>query len=374
MAKIRIHREGRQKRPFTHLHLHTEYSILDGCGKLGDFVNKVKKRRMNAVCMTEHGTMRGVYAQHLACGEAEVQPIYGIEFYMAGTDMTQKGLTDEQKEMATSGIVLKRDQKDAIKRMERKLGIRDRFHVCAYAMNQTGMRNLFILSSLGWLEGYYYRPRIDLPSLIKYNEGIIVTTGCASGIIPSYIIKGDYKTAVETAEILYEAFGDRLYAEIQPIDYDEQVLVNKGVLAIAKAMGLPLLATNDAHYIDESDQRNHEIILCLSTRDVMSNPNRWKFDANGLWVKNRREMEESFARWHPYIRKKQVRESLDNTEVVRERCQEARIEVDRFKCLLPSVEIPEEDWGEFSKWRNRKLGVDTTSDVLVAAGGELEDA
>ena len=368
MPALRVRRIGRPSRPFTHLHLHTEYSILDGCGKLTAFVKRAEEQRMTAVCMTEHGTMRGIYSQYTACGKHGIQPIYGIEFYMA-PDMRQKGLTDEQRAMATAGVTLKSEQKKAVAEAEKTLGIRDRFHICAYAMNKDGLRNLFVLSSLAWRDGFYYRPRIDMKTLMAHAEGVIMTTGCASGIIPTLVLNEDWEVAIARLEELIAAFGDRLYAEIQPINYDEQKRVNKGIITLARHFGMPLVATNDAHYIGPEDSRNHEILLCLSTRDVLSNPNRWRFDATDLWMKSRLEMEESFHRNHPYISEDDIMSSLDNTDVIRERCKEATLEVDRFKCLLPPVAIPEEDWGDFKEWRKRKMGVDTRTDLLKAAGG-----
>ena len=362
---------SKKQEDFVHLHVHSDHSQLDGCGKISSYVEEAKKRGSPAISITEHGSMRGYFKQHKSCEEHDLKPIYGIEFYVSN-DMYRRGLTDMEKFDVTKGLK-KNEQKVAIKKYEEEEGIRDRWHLTAWARNDKGLKNLFRLSTMAYTEGFYYKPRIDINALIKHGEGISIGTGCASSVIHDRVVQGKKRKAFEIADQLRDKFGENLWLEIQPHDLDIQVATNQFNLELKERWGkhARLLATQDAHYVHSGDSIHHEVLLCVGTRDVLSNPNRFKFDGTDFFLKTRKQMRKTFLKNHPYMTKKQIKESLDSTVMFSEQV-DAKVNIDYHAALLPHVVVPKKfssEW-EYLKslcsigWKRREMA------TRIAATGE----
>jgi DNA-directed DNA polymerase III PolC len=329
----------KSKEDFVHLHVHSDMSQLDGCGKIADYAQKAKDMGHGAIALTEHGTMRQYFTQLEECNERGLKPIYGIEFYVAN-NMRRKGLTQEEKGEITNG--LKRSNwKDAIKDYEEKEGIRDRWHLTVWAKNEIGLKNLFKLSTNAWLEGFYYKPRIDVEELLKHKEGLIVATGCQSSVVYDHACVGKTKRAFKEAERLYEAFGENLWLEIMPHEGNDQVISNKFAIELSKRYpNLRMVATQDAHYVDASDFEAHEVLLCIGTGDSMKNEQRFRFGGGELYLKSRKQMFRDFMKYHGYMGKKCISEALNNTVDISREIDDNIIKIDRFACLMPPVDVP----------------------------------
>ncbi len=344
--------KGPKKEDFVHFHVHSDMSQLDGCGKVVDYVKETERREAPALALTEHGTMRGYYQQLIECQKHNVKPIYGIEFYVAH-DMRRKGLTPDERDDITKGLK-RADHKSAIREYEERHGIRDRWHLTVWAKNKVGLRNLFKLSTASYLEGYYYKPRIDLEELFSHGEGLAVATGCLSSPVNDLLVAGRKKRALEIAESLRERFGEDLWLEVQPHALEEQVKANRFALELRERWGkhARLLATQDAHYVHQGDHDAHDVLLCIGTGADKDDPNRFRFDGDEYHYRTRREMWRAFRRYHSALSKKHVKEALDSTMVLNEQVDEGIIEIDRFKCLVPEIELPREFSGrpfEFTK-------------------------
>lgn len=324
---------------FVHLHTHSDMSALDGCGKLSEYVKVAKERGAPAIAFTEHGTMRGFYQLLLDSNEQGIKPIFGIEFYVC-SDMTSKGLSEDLKAAMAVGKN-KKELKEAIRQEEKQRGIRGDWHLCAWAMSLEGLKNLFKLSSKSWLDGYYYKPRIDLKTLLKHKDGIAIGSACTSGVLNDLVIQGRRKEAITTGDALHEAFGDDLWLELMPHEFDDQHKANKFTLEMAKRWGKTsqLIATQDAHYIQPDDWKHHEVLLAVGTRDVMSNPDRFRFTGKDFYFKTRKEMREAFEKRHAYIDPVTLKRALDNTVLLAEKA-DCKVAIDRFKCLVPPIEMP----------------------------------
>ncbi|KKM89962.1 hypothetical protein LCGC14_1243330, partial [marine sediment metagenome] len=198
---------------FCHCHLHSDYSQLDGCCKVESYVQEADQRGNPAIALTEHGSMRSFFELHQQTKDTAVKPIYGIEFYIV-EDMHRKGMTSEEKEQGTKGMD-KTKAKAVIKQRERDLNLRGSYHLTAWAKNETGLRNLFKLSSLGWTEGFYYRPRIDYNALADYMGGVAIGTACVTGIAAKLVEVGDTERAYQVMDMLYNLFGADLWLEGQ---------------------------------------------------------------------------------------------------------------------------------------------------------------
>jgi DNA polymerase-3 subunit alpha len=352
-----------QKDDFVHLHLHSDYSQLDGLGKVSEYVELAAKRGSPAIAFTDHGTMRGYLQQHTQCEKHNVKPIYGTEFYVS-PDMRRRGLSDDEKAFITKDLPRK-DHRKAIEKHEEQIGLRDRWHITVWAYSQQGLQNLYRLSSAAWIEGFYYKARIDLSALIEHGEGLMVSTGCLASPIHEQWREGKKKAALEFADRLHDAFGDRLWLEIQPHNIKIQRLAN--LLCTKLRDRYPksrLLATQDAHYVRQGDAPHHDCLLCIGTNAQIDDQERFRFDGDEFFFKSRKQMRESFERAHPGLSDKQVTEALNSTLVFAERCS-AVVEVDYKKALLPDPGIPEEYGGDTFKflktlcldgwsWRNIK--------------------
>lgn len=342
------------KRQVVHLHTHSEYSVFDGCGKQDKFLQKAVDMGNPAIAFTEHGSMRGCYKLDENVNNlegAKLKPIHGVEFYVCD-DMSTRGLTEEQEavvdaQLKEKGLKGRKDRSEAIYQEEVRLGLRGRFHITALAKTQEGLKNLFRMSSLAWMKGYYKRPRIDLATLEKYREGVIVLSGCMSGLINTKLIDGDTAGAIELAEKMVEWFGDDFYLEVMAHPFKDQRECNKKLIKLSQSLGIKLVATQDAHWIDPNDKEAQECLLCINTNDVLSNPDRFQFgtpgtdEGMGFWLKTRDELEETFRVDHGYFPEHLVKASLDETLAIAEKCQ-AELKLDRKKAMIPSIEIPPE--------------------------------
>lgn len=330
---------------FVSLHTHSDMSQLDGCGRIDKYVAEAAARGHKAMAITDHGTMRGCMKLHEACEEHKIKGIHGIEFYVS-PDMRRRGFTDEEKAAITAGHK-KPEHKQLIKEAEERAGIRDRWHLTAWAMDNDGLQNLYRLSSAAFIDGFYYKPRIDLAELEKYSKGLMVSTGCLSSPINDSWMLGKKRQALEYADKLHEVFGDRLWLEVQPHAIRDQRIANALMMKLAERYGgvNRLLATQDAHYIQQSDAIHHEVMLCIGTGARLTDPDRFKFDGDEFHFRRRSEMEDAFARHHEFMPSHLVKEALDNTMVFAERC-EAKIVIDWRRALLPDPGIPPEYKGD----------------------------
>ena len=251
--------------PFVHLHVHTQYSMLDGAIRVADLIQRTKDLGMEAVAITDHGAMYGALEFYEKAKKAGVKPIVGCEFYMAENGMH---LHDR-----TAG---------------------HNFHLVALAMNATGYANLMKLASLAQTKGFYYRPRIDWPTLYQHQEGLIVLTACLKGEIPWRLTHNDPVGARAKALEMQQVFGDRFYLEIQENGLPEQTIANQGLMALAEDLGIKLVATNDCHYLSQEESYAHEVLLSIQTGKTINDPNRFRFNTDQLFFKSAEVMATQF--------------------------------------------------------------------------------
>ena len=271
--------------PFAHLHCHTHYSLLDGANKIPEYVKKVKESGMNAAAITDHGNLYGAIEFYNQCRKEEINPILGYEAYIAPTDRRDKS----QSRM--------RDAQS---------------HLTLLAMNETGFRNLMKLSSAAYVEGYHYKPRIDRGILEEMNEGIICLSGCASSDLSKLILADRIDEAKELAHWFHKVFGDRFYFEIQNGGLEIQKLCTEGTVDLANSMGLPLVATNDAHYLNRTDAAAHDVLLCVNTRSFRSDAKRMRMDADEFYVRTPEEMYDAFPDLHEAVaRSQEIADRID---------------------------------------------------------------
>lgn len=288
---------------FVHLHLHTQYSLLDGAIRLEDLIAKAKAHNMPAVAITDHGNMFGAVEFYLKCKKAGVKPIIGCEVYLA---------PDSRFSRDAKGI------SDAA------------YHLVLLCQDMVGYRNLSYLTSAGYKEGFYYRPRIDRELLSGHSDGLIALSACLKGEVAMQCGRGRMEDAVATARWYSELFPDRYYIELQENTLPEQDVVNKRLLEVASELKLPLVATNDCHYLNREDARAHEVLLCIQTGKTMSDPTHMKFSAEEFYVKSPEEMARAFS-YAP--------EAIANTVAIAERCDlELPLEKEYF---FPHFEPPE---------------------------------
>lgn len=286
--------------PFIHLHVHSQYSMLDGAIRVSDLVDQAKEFGMGAVALTDHGAMYGALEFYEKAKKAGIKPLVGCEFYLAENGMQLH---------------------------DRSAG--HNFHLVALAMDETGYRNLMKLASLAQTQGFYYRPRIDRQTLYAHQEGLIVLTACLKGEIPWRLTHNDENGARARALELQKVFGDRLYLEIQENGLPEQTIANKGLMALAKELGIKLVATNDCHYLTKEESYAHEVLLCIQTSKTINDPNRFRFNTNELFFKSGDEMAAQFH-YCP--------EAISNTLEVAERCNLALSFKENYFPIFPIKE------------------------------------
>ncbi len=299
---------------FTHLHQHTEFSMLDGAARVGDVVAAAVADGQPALGITDHGNMYGVLDFYAECRKQGITPIIGSELYQAAESRHERprrrGRVDDGGGDSEGGQKLY-------------------YHLTALAETDQGYRNLLKLSSRAYLEGYFYKPRVDWELLSELHEGIIATTGCLGGVVLQALLQGDIEGATEKAARLQDIFGrDSLFVELQDHGLPEQRQTNPRLLEIAKRIGAPLLATNDSHYVHRHDAEAHDALLCVQTGSTIDDPNRFKFTGDEHYLKSADEMRRLFA---------EVPEACDNTLWIAER---SNVTIEFGKPKLPAFPIP----------------------------------
>lgn len=284
---------------FVHLHMHTEYSLLDGANKIKELVAKVKELSMGAVAITDHGNMFGAIEMYKECKKQGIKPIIGCEVYVAPRSRFEKeGRVDAEPN-----------------------------HLILLAMNNDGYKNLVKIVSSAYVDGFYYKPRVDLDLLREYSDGIIALSGCLAGAVSRKILENDLEGAKKVALEYSEIFKDRYYLEMQDNKYKEQMLVNQHLIMISRELGLPLVATNDCHYLTEDDYFFHEVLLCIQTKKKLSDEDRMRFETNEFYVKSPEKMKESF---------KNFPEAIENTVKIANMCN---VEFEFGNYQLPEFKI-----------------------------------
>ena len=326
-------------KPFVHLHVHSDFSKLDGCSTVAEYVTEAEARGDPALAFTEHGSIRGFHELHLRTRGLKVRPIYGVEFYVA-EQMEKREITDEEKTEITKGLDEKAAKK-ALKDYERKLGMEGRFHLTAWAKDAEGLANLFKLTTLAWTNGFYYKPRIDWMTLADHSKGLMIGTACLAGPLHKLVAEAQPVRAWEVATFLKDVFGDDLVAEIMPHAMEAQRKANQTVIGIAQRLGVRLVATQDAHYLYKEDQEHHEVLLAIGTGAKMWSEDRFRFDRGDTFhFKTRDEMAAGLVGYHG-LDADLVEEALDNTVIVAERLQ-AVVNLDKLRGLLPKPTVPPE--------------------------------
>ena len=298
---------------FAHLHVHTEYSLLDGSNKIKEYVARVKALGMDSAAITDHGVMYGVIDFYRAAREAGIKPILGCEVYVAPNSRFDKELT----------------------------GGEDRYyHLVLLAENNVGYANLTKIVSRGFTEGYYYKPRVDMEVLNRYHEGIIALSACLAGEVQRYIMKGLLDEAKKAARKYENCFGKgNFFLELQDHGLPEQKQVNTILLQMSRELDIPLVATNDVHYTYAEDADPHDILLCLQTGKKLADEDRMRYEGGQYYVKSEEEMKGLF----PY-----AWEAVENTQRIADRCH---VEIEFGVTKLPHYDVPEgyDSWSYLNK-------------------------
>ena len=294
---------------FTHLHVHTEYSLLDGSSKIGELAARAKELGMDSMAITDHGVMYGVIDFYRAARAAGIKPIIGCEVYVSpGSRFDRETVHGEDRY----------------------------YHLVLLAENNTGYQNLMKIVSKGFVDGFYYKPRIDEEVMREYHEGIIALSACLAGEVPRYLEKGLYEEAKEAAKRHLEIFGEGNYfLELQDHGIPLQRQVDQGIMRLSKELNIPLVATNDCHYINADDWEAHDILLCIQTGKKVSDENRMRYEGGQYYVKSEEEMRQLF----PY-----APEAIENTHKIAERCN---VEIEFGVTKLPRFDVPDgyDSWG-----------------------------
>jgi DNA polymerase III subunit alpha len=341
---------GNPSDSFVHLHVHTEYSMLDGAARVSDLVAEVARQEMPAIAMTDHGNVFGAFEFYKQATKVGVKPIIGIEAYVAPESRHEK----KRVQWASGG-------EDDVS------GGGAYTHMTILAENNQGLANLFRLSSLASLEGYYYKPRMDRELLSRYADGLIATTGCPGGEIQTRLRMGNYREALRAASDYRDIFGAaNFFLEVMDHGIDIENRVKADLLKLGKELKLPLLATNDLHYTFHEDAPAHEALLCVQSGSTLADPKRFKFDNDEFYVKTAAQMRELF---------KDIPESCDNTLLIAERCN---VTLREGENLLPQFEVPagqtEDSWLRVLSHEGlkKRLGDRTTAEHVTRLDYELD--
>jgi len=284
---------------FVHLHLHSEYSLLDGACRIDDLMEEIERFGMPSCAITDHGNMYGVIKFYKKAKEKGIRPIIGCEIYVSPGNMNEKNPQEENH------------------------------HLVLLAMNETGYKNLTRIVSIAYLEGFYYKPRADKSLLERYNDGIIALSSCIQGEISKLILKGDIKGAKSVIDWYRNVFKDRFYLELQDHGMEEEAKVNEVMKRLAKEMNVPLVVTNDVHYLRKEDALYHDILLGVQTNKKIDDPDKMRFPTNEFYFKSKEEMEKIFQ---------DIPEALENTLEIAERCN---VELTFGKYHIPDYPVPE---------------------------------
>src|SRR5437763_11884168 len=263
---------------FVHLHCHTHYSLLDGASRVPELVERVKSLGMNAAAITDHGNLYGALEFYRECKAAGVNPVIGYEAYVAPARRTER----EARRRGEAG-----------------------FHLTLLAKNRTGFKNLIKMASTAFLDGYHYVPRIDKELLEAHKDGLICLSGCASSEFSELILKDQLDEATRLAEWFHRLFGEDFYVEIQDNGLDIQKLCADGAVTIADRLGLPLVATCDAHYLTKDDAAAHDVLLCINTGRLRSDENRMRYGSDEFYVKPPAEMYAAFPKHAEAVKRSQ---------------------------------------------------------------------
>ena len=297
---------------FAHLHVHTEYSMLDGAARISELVAEVARQEMPAVAMTDHGNMFGAFEFWKKARDAGVNPIIGIEGYLTPgthrTDKTRVSFAGGGEDDVSGGGAYT--------------------HLTMWAESTEGMHNLFRLASLSSIEGYYFKPRMDLELLEKFHKGVIATTGCPSGEVQTKLRLGLYDEAIATAAQMRDLFGaENYFVEVMDHGLPLEKRVLSDLLRLAKDLGLPLVGTNDSHYTHAADASAHEALLCVQSGSTLDDPKRFKFDSQDFYIKSPSEMRALFADFPG---------AADNTLLI---AQRASVEFDESANYMPEYPV-----------------------------------
>ncbi|TET55091.1 MAG: DNA polymerase III subunit alpha, partial [Actinobacteria bacterium] len=307
-----------KKDKFVHLHNHSEFSLLDGASRLKDMIGTAKKLGQPAIALTDHGVMYGVIKFYQEALKQNVKPIIGCEVYVAARSRFDKSAGKDDKPT----------------------------HLTLLAANNTGYRNLMKLSSLGFIDGFYYKPRVDVEVLEKLNDGIIALSGCYSGVLADLLVAGKEKEAEETAKKFHNIYKGSFYIELQNQNLKGQEELNKALNSLAIKVGLPTVATNDSHYIRKEDAVAQDVLLCIQTGSILEEQKRLKFSTQEFYIKSAAEMTQVLG---------QYKDAIDNTLEIAQKCN---VEIELGKTFLPKYklknDIPLEDYLE--KLCYEKLG------------------
>ena len=312
---------------FVHLHVHSEYSLLDGACRVDDLCKRSYETGAPGVALTDHGVMFGAMEFYYAARDAKLTPIVGCEAYIA-----PRGRFDRT--------------------------VRDEAHVTLLAADIVGYRNLVALISKGFLEGYYYKPRIDMDLLAKHHEGLIVLSGCMSSLVAQPFLKNDYAGAKKAAQSFVDIFGDRFYIEVMRHGIPEQDVVTDGLIKLARDMKLPLVATNDSHYLDRGDAQAHDVLLCIGTGKTVADTSRMKFMTDEFYVKSNEEMRALFA---------DVPDACDNTIAIANRID---IKIPEKQFNIPIYPVPPRETGVVAGSEHVDAVTATSETEAVELGAE----
>ena len=323
---------------FVHLHVHSEYSLLDGANRIKDLPVRAKELGMKSIAITDHGVMYGVIDFYKACKKEGIKPIIGCEVYVAPRS-----------------------------RFDKEPNIDNKYnHLILLAKNNLGYKNLCKLVSAGFTEGYYYKPRIDLEILEKYHEGLIALSGCLAGALSTSILDGNYEQAEKMAKWHKELFKDDYYIEIQANRLKEQALVNQKLVELSRKLEIPFVITNDAHYLKKEDSYNHEVLLCVQTGKKMTDTDRMRFETDDFYIKSPEEIEEFFPN---------LKEGMENTVEIAEKCN---VEFEFGHTILPNYDVPEEYNSHFDYLKklcndgiNKRYGENITEEIKKRMEYEL---
>ena len=285
---------------FTHLHIHTEYSLLDGMCRIPQLVSRAKELGMDSLAITDHGAMYGAIEFYLAAKEAGIKPIIGCEVYVAPNSRFSRDASDK-----------------------------NHCHLILLAKNQTGYHNLIQLTTKAQLEGFYYKPRTDKELLEQYHQGLIALSACPGGEVPRLILEGRLQEAKQAALWYKQTFGD-FYIEIQRHPIPELEQINLGLISMSRELDIPLVATNDVHYVNQEDASAHDLLLCIGTNSSIHDDKRMKMAGDFFYLKSPQEMAELY---------RDIPQAVENTERIAEVCN---LELEFGRLHLPEVELPED--------------------------------
>ena len=289
------------EKKFCHLHVHTEYSLLDGSGKVANIIKKAKELGMESIAITDHGVMYGCVEFYKQAKAAGIKPILGCEIYVAEKSMH-----------------IKNPDKD-----------NHTYHLVLLVKNEIGYSNLMKIVSEASIDGFYYKPRVDHEFLKKHSEGLIAFSACLGGEVQNYILKGNEAKARKVALFYKEIFKDGFYLELQDHNLEENKIVNEANIKLSKELGIPLVATNDIHYVEKKDAKSHDILLCIQTGKTVNDENRMKYPSETFYLKSAEEMWDIFS---------YVPEALENTIKIAEECN---FDYKFHESKLPKFPLPE---------------------------------